>query len=192
MTRIIAGQFAGRRLTVPAAGARPTTDRVREALFSALQHRLGDWSGCRVLDLFAGSGGLGLEALSRGAAWATFVERDRAVLAVLRANIAALDAADRATVVAADALRWLPAPGGPGYDLLLADPPYQVPAGSVAGALGRLEAAGALSTDCLVVVERPSRDSVPPWPSHWAAQDRRRYGETALWFGGTRHDGEDT
>lgn len=182
MTRVIGGKFAGRRLSVPSNGARPTTDRVREALFNTLQHRLGSWAGVRVLDLFAGSGGLGLEALSRGAAMATLVERDRAALAVLRRNVAALGVGGQCTVVAGDALRWQP-PEGTGYDVVLADPPYTVAAVAVADQLARLAAAGALSRDCLIIVERPSRDRTAPWPSDWAAEDQRKYGETMLWFG---------
>lgn len=181
MTRIIGGAYAGRRLAVPDGGARPTTDRVREALFNTLQHRLGTWEQVRVLDLFAGSGGLGLEALSRGAAHVTFVERDRAALGVLRRNIEALGASPSCLLVAGDALRWLPEAAT--FDVVLADPPYSVPAADIAGQLARLTAARALSRDCLVVVERSSRDSASPWPSDWSAEDHRKYGETTLWYG---------
>ncbi len=182
MTRIIGGALAGRRLAVPGSGARPTTDRVREAMFSSLDHRIPDWRDCRVLDLFAGSGALGLEAVSRGAAHATFVERDRAAVRTLRSNIAALAVAQRCTVVAADALRWRPPADAP-FDLLLADPPYDVPATVIAGALARLDACGALSAGALAAVERPARDAADPLPTHWVRADRRRYGATTIWYG---------
>jgi 16S rRNA (guanine966-N2)-methyltransferase len=121
--RIVAGTFRSRRLVAPAGqGTRPTSDRAREALFAML----ADISGARVLDCFAGSGALGLEALSRGAATCTFVERDRAALGALRANVAALAVGDRCAVRAADVRRALRADAAAGrqYDLFLIDPPY--------------------------------------------------------------------
>ena len=121
--RIVAGTFRSRRLVAPAGqGTRPTSDRAREALFAML----GDIDGARVLDCFAGSGALGLEALSRGAATCAFVERDRAAVAALRANVAALDVADRCAVRAIDVRRALRADAAAGrqYDLFLIDPPY--------------------------------------------------------------------
>jgi 16S rRNA (guanine966-N2)-methyltransferase len=123
--RIVAGEFRSRRLVAPAgADTRPTSDRAREALFAML----GDVAGDRALDLFAGSGALGLEALSRGAAFCTFVERDRAALAALRANVAELGVGDRSTVRAGDVRRALRADAAAGrqYDLLLIDPPYRM------------------------------------------------------------------
>jgi 16S rRNA (guanine966-N2)-methyltransferase len=141
--RIVAGQWGGRRLAAPPGrGTRPTADRVREALFSAL----GDIGGARVLDLFAGSGALGLEALSRGAAAATFVERDPKALEALRANVEALGAA--AEIRRRDALQFL-ANAGTGarhYDLALLDPPYDQAArlsDRLGEALGPLLAPGA-------------------------------------------------
>jgi 16S rRNA (guanine966-N2)-methyltransferase len=120
--RIIAGEWRGRRLTAPAgATTRPTADRARETLFSMLTSRMGGFSGLRVADLFAGSGALGLEALSRGAAHCIFVERDRAALAVLRDNIAALGAVD--TDVRAQAVETL-GPFQAPLDLVMMDPPY--------------------------------------------------------------------
>ncbi len=120
--RIVAGSARGRRLAVPeGTTTRPTTDRVREATFNAL-FSLGAIEGSTFCDLFAGSGALGLEALSRGAEHCTFVERDRAALRVLNDNIEALGFADQSTVVSADATRWI---GSAGYfDVVLADPPY--------------------------------------------------------------------
>jgi len=138
VTRIVAGTAGGRRLEVPPSGTRPTSDRVREALFSALEAAVG-LDGARVLDLYAGSGALGLEALSRGAASCLFVEQDRAALDALRANIAKLGA--RADVRAQSVLALGPAPAP--LDLILMDPPYGTGAGSVAlDKLGRLGWAG--------------------------------------------------
>src|SRR3954447_13889694 len=123
--RIVAGEFRSRRLVAPAgADTRPTSDRAREALFAML----GDAAGDRALDCFAGSGTLGLEALSRGAASCTFVERDRAALDALRANVAALGVGDRASVRVGDVRRTLRADAAAGrqYDLILIDPPYRM------------------------------------------------------------------
>jgi 16S rRNA (guanine966-N2)-methyltransferase len=120
--RIIAGEWRGRRIEAPAGSAtRPTADRVRETLFSMLVSRIGSFEGLRVADLFAGSGALGFEALSRGASEATFVDSDRTAIDVLRSNGARLDAVERIRVVPGSALSLPPA--GP-FDLVLADPPY--------------------------------------------------------------------
>lgn len=120
--RVVAGDLRGRRIEAPTSDAtRPTTDKVRQAVFNALGS-LEVVEGARVLDLFAGTGAMGIEALSRGAAHCVFVERDRDALAVLKKNIAALGLADRATVLAVDALSA--AARQPGIDLLIADPPY--------------------------------------------------------------------
>jgi len=181
--RIIAGRAGGRRLAVPPEGTRPTTDRVREALFSSLdtyvREMAGDWSGVRMLDLFAGSGAVGLEALSRGAASATLVERDRRCLEVLGRNVAAVD--PRAQVVGADALTWT-AVGGP-FDLVFVDPPYAHTDDEVRRVLSALIAQHALAVGALVVVERSHR-SQEPWPPAGVEHLRKRdYGDTALWYG---------
>lgn len=121
--RITAGMWRNRPLQVPAgATTRPTSSRTRETLFSMLTSRLGGFTGLRVADLFAGSGALGLEALSRGASFALFVERDACALAALRSNIAALDAGIRAQILAGNVASQ-PAPATP-FDLIFADPPY--------------------------------------------------------------------
>jgi 16S rRNA (guanine966-N2)-methyltransferase len=186
MTRIIAGAARGRRLTVPAAGTRPTTDRVRESLFAALGARLGAWTGRHVLDLYAGSGALGLEGLSRGAAHVLLVERDRRAATVARSNVAAV-ALPGAVVVVADVARLAAAPPAgparPPYDVVLADPPYDVPAASVATVLAGLVEHGWLAPEAWVVVERGARDPASPWPDVLRADGERRYGETALWYG---------
>ena len=171
--RIVAGRWGGRRLTAPRGDAvRPTADRVREALFSILGDAV---PGARVLDLFAGSGALGLEALSRGAASATFVDSSAAALAALRANLDALGA--EAEVRRADALRFLR--GAPGearhYDLVLLDPPYRL-----AERLGR-ELSEALppvlAPSALVVSESDRR---APLPLDLPLRDERRYGDTLI------------
>ena len=179
MTRIVAGSAGGRPLKVPpGAGTRPTSDRVREALFSRLES-LGALDGARVLDLYAGSGALGLEALSRGAASAVLVEAAPRAAAVARANAAALGLPG-AHVVAAKVERYLPGAPAAGFDLVLVDPPYALPEDDLAAVLVAL--APALDPGALVVVERSARGPEPSWPPGWRREDSRRYGETALWF----------
>jgi len=181
VTRIIAGRAGGRRLTVPEGEVtRPTSDRVREALFSTLGS-LTDLDDARVLDLYAGSGALGLEALSRGAAHVTFVERDRRALTCLRANIAATRLGPT-TVRADDAARVLArAPEHP-VDLVLADPPYLTPADRVRAVLDRGLASGWLADGGLVVVERSARAPHPRWPAALRVLQHREYGDTRLWY----------
>jgi 16S rRNA (guanine966-N2)-methyltransferase len=181
MTRIIAGAAGGRRIAVPPKGTRPTSDRVREALFSALSADPG-LDGAAVLDLCAGSGALGLEALSRGAAHALFVESDRRAAGVLRRNVDALGVPG-AVVRVAPAAAVLAAPAGRAYDVVLVDPPYDVPAAEVAGWLSSAEAHGWLAEDATVVVERAGRDGPFPWPAPLRPVRERRYGETSLHVG---------
>jgi 16S rRNA (guanine966-N2)-methyltransferase len=181
MTRIIAGNAGGRRIAVPPKGTRPTSDRVREALFSALEARTG-LDGAAVLDLCAGSGALGLEALSRGAAHALFVESDRRAAAVLKRNVAELGLPG-ATVRVAAAAAVLAAPADRGYDIVLVDPPYEVPAAEVAGWLAAAEAHGWLAADVTVVIERPGREGPFPWPAPLGPDRERRYGDTTLHVG---------
>jgi len=187
VTRIIAGVARGRRLAVPASGTRPTSDRVREALFSALEsewtaHGI-DWSQVPVLDLFAGTGALGLEALSRGAVRAHLVERARSAARILAANAEAVGCPG-AEIVIRDVgqLAALPAPQ-PAARLVFADPPYDWPAPDLARLLDRLRGAGWIADDAVVVVERPVRDPVRPFPADWPEPRRRPYGDTALWYG---------
>ena len=158
---------------------RPTAERVREALFDILLHgaMAAPLDGARVVDLFAGTGALGLEALSRGAAHVTVVEREADVRGVLRANIEALGCTDRATVIAGDATRLSPALAA--CDLALLDPPWR--AGLAAPALDALAAGGWLAEDATVVVEHGADDPVEP-PPRLTLRDSRRYGRTALTF----------
>ena len=181
MTRIIAGAAGGRRIAVPPRGTRPTSDRVREALFSALVAGPG-LGGAAVLDLCAGSGALGLEALSRGAAHALFVESDRRAADVLRRNVAALGLSG-AVVRVATAAAVLAVPAERRYDVVLVDPPYEVPATEVAAWLAAAAAHGWLADDVTVVVERAGRDGPFPWPAPLRAERERRYGDTALHVG---------
>ena len=170
MTRIIAGEARGRRLKVPRGDrVRPTTDRVRESVFAALGS-LTDLGGTAVLDAFAGSGALGLEALSRGAAHATFVERHRPTAAVLRANVAALGFEDRSRIVQTDVLRWLAAHGDEHFDVAFCDPPYDFPVPVWDRLLGRLNA-GILIAEC----DRP----VVTHPA-WIVVSERRWGSTVV------------
>jgi 16S rRNA (guanine966-N2)-methyltransferase len=148
--RIVAGEWRRRLLKAPPGEAtRPTADRTRETLFNMLASRLGDFEGLAVADLFAGSGALGLEALSRGAATCLFVEQDPAAIRALRANIAALRAQDRCAVQAGSVLALGPARQP--YDLLLLDPPYRTGAGAVA--LDRLVRLGWIGDGSWVALE---------------------------------------
>ncbi|MGV0785593.1 16S rRNA (guanine(966)-N(2))-methyltransferase RsmD [Mycolicibacterium sp. XJ2] len=182
MTRIIAGALGGRRIAVPqqrsGGGTRPTTDRVREALFNVLAARI-DFTGAAVLDLYAGSGALGLEALSRGAAEVTFVEADRRAAGVIADNIASLGVSGAtvrhgavADVLAADSPR--PA------DLVLADPPYDVAAPEVESVLSLLTERGWAGPGTIIVVERAASGPPLTWPPPWRAWPSRTYGDTRL------------
>jgi len=178
--RVIAGEAKGRRLVAPKGlGTRPTADRVREALFGIVAPRI---AGARVLDLFAGSGAVGIEALSRGAARAVFVERDRAALAALRQNLARLGFEPRARVIARDAqaaLRDL-ARAGARFELVFLDPPY---AGDLAlrtlAALGKGEH---LAASALVIVQHRAKAELPEAQGSLRRVRVRRFGETALTF----------
>ena len=151
--RIVAGVARGRRLASPAAGTRPTSDRVREALFNSIESRLGALGGLRVLDLYAGSGAVGLEALSRGAAHVLLVEKDRAALEVVRANIAAVRL-DGAVVVSGDVTSLTshapPTQAAAPYDVVVADPPYSLDDVVVEGVLQGLATHGWLDEGSLV------------------------------------------
>jgi 16S rRNA (guanine966-N2)-methyltransferase len=181
MTRIVAGVAGGRRLVVPAHGTRPTSDRVREAVFSALQARR-DLNGVRVLDLYAGSGALGLEALSRGAAHVRFVESDRRVAAVLRRNVEVIGLSGAQVTTGAVQVVLRGDPGDP-YDVVLADPPYALDDATLAGVLGALASGGWLACSALLVVERAAKALPPPWPDGVVALTHRRYGDTAVHYG---------
>ncbi|BBG00627.1 MULTISPECIES: 16S rRNA (guanine(966)-N(2))-methyltransferase RsmD [Pseudonocardia] len=177
MTRLIAGRAGGRRLAVPASGTRPTSDRVREALFSALEHDPG-LDGAAVLDVCAGSGALGLEALSRGAADAVFVESDRRAAGVLRRNLATVGLGGR--VIAAGAGTALGGPAPRPFDVMFLDPPYAVGDAEIADWLTRAAANGWLAPDATVVVERAKAAGGFGWPDGLEPGRSRRYGDTML------------
>ncbi len=173
--RVIAGEWRGRRLTAPRNDAtRPTADRTRETLFSMLTSRVGSFEGLRVADLFAGSGALGIEALSRGAAYCLFGEQDRGALDALRTNIGALGAAPRADVRAGSVLSLGPAPHG--FDLLLFDAPYATGAGAVA--LDKLNRLGWVEADSLISIETSDREDVAV--AGFAIEAERRVGKAKL------------
>ena len=170
--RIVGGRHRGRRLRFPAGvEIRPTPDRVRETLFNWLQPRIVD---ARVLDLFAGSGALGLEALSRGAAHVTFVERERRAASAIDALLKEWQE-PTATVACADALAWLTATPAAAYDIVFLDPPYD--ADVLAAAANDLAARGWLAPDARIYVERRARDPLPALPAGWREQRAGRAGE---------------
>lgn len=178
MTRVIAGRWGGRRLrTPPGDGTRPTSDRVRESLFSSLVSLFGGLDDLRVLDLYAGSGALGLEALSRGAASADLVEADRRAAQVAQQNVRDLGA--DATVHRTTAAAFVGSAAGP-YDLVLLDPPYAVDTADVAAVVAGLDAV--LADDAVVVVERSTRTPFV-WPPGFEGFRERAHGETTVWFG---------
>ena len=183
MTRIVAGSAKGRTLAVPKSGTRPTSERVREALFSRLDH-MNVLEGATVLDLFAGTGALGLEALSRGAARATLVEKASAAARVASANVRATGLPAR--VVTADVRAYLGARSGEALtgenDLVFIDPPYDIPEGDMTTVLSAL--APWVGPDSLIVVERSTRAPAPTWPPFLVLEDTRSWGETVAYFAG--------
>ncbi len=179
--RIVGGSAGGRRLRAPdGRDTRPTADRTREALFSTLA-TLTEPAG-RFLDLYAGSGAVGLEARSRGAAAVTLVEHDPKALRVLRDNLAALDLGE-CTVLAGRVNAVLARGAEKAFDVLFADPPYALPAPELAEVLDLAAAGGWLAPDAVVVVERAGRDPDWVWPDGFKEMQHRRYGEATLWYG---------
>jgi 16S rRNA (guanine966-N2)-methyltransferase len=155
---------------------------VREALFSAVEARLGTLAGRRFLDVFAGSGAVGLEARSRGAAHVTLVEKDRTVARLIEGNARALGFGD-VDVLALRADRLPQAPPDAACDVVFLDPPYDVPAEDVAEVLRRLRETGWVADDALVVVERRGRGKDWAWPAGFDPVQSKRYGDTMLWYG---------
>ena len=196
MTRVIAGEAGGRRLAVPGGmSTRPTSDRAREGLFASVLSELGSLAGKRVLDLFAGSGAVGLEALSRGASHVLLVESDARAVAVIKANMSTVGMAG-ARVRGEKAERLLAGPpGDAAYDFVFADPPYALPAAGVTRVL-ELLTRGWLAPDALVVVERATRSGEIGWPDGYSQGKSRRYGEATFWYGhragvGSKGDNDD-
>jgi 16S rRNA (guanine966-N2)-methyltransferase len=184
VTRIVAGSAKGRRLLVPGHGTRPTSERAREALFSTLASYL-DLAGTRVLDLYAGTGAVGLEALSRGAKHATFVERNRAALDVLRRNIAATGL-DGAELVASSVAAYLGVGGGRPFEFVYADPPYALSEAALIEVLRALADPRWTEPGAIVVVERTTTGGVLAWPVDYEPIKEKRYGRGMLWYGRRR------
>jgi 16S rRNA (guanine966-N2)-methyltransferase len=183
MTRVIAGAVRGRRLAVPAGrGTRPTADRVREALFSSLEALRGPFPGARVLDLYAGSGAVGLEALSRGAAAAVLVESDPAAVRTLRANVETV-ALPGAAVRAERVERTVTGAPSTAYDVVFCDPPYELADEALAAVLEDARHNGWVADGAVVVVERATRGGPWTWPEGFVEERSRRYGEATLWYG---------
>ncbi|HCU92080.1 MAG TPA: 16S rRNA (guanine(966)-N(2))-methyltransferase RsmD [Actinobacteria bacterium] len=185
MTRIIAGAARGRRLAVPKGTVtRPTSDRAREGLFATMTAIFGPLRGVRVLDLYAGSGAVGLEALSRGAARVLFVEADAGAARVIRANLAAV-ALPGGQLICDKVQRFLArGPGAePAFDLVVADPPYAAPGEEVSGMLTALASRAWLAPGALVAVERATRAGPLAWPAGYVPDRSRPYGEATFWYG---------
>jgi 16S rRNA (guanine966-N2)-methyltransferase len=197
VTRIVAGVAGGRRLSVPASGTRPTSDRVREALFSSLETLLPHGlTGARMLDLYAGSGAVGLEAWSRGASRVVLVEAAAAAVKVMRANVASLRDAGRGgggggvgvvggkgkiEVLAVKAEKAAAQLAGSAFDVVFADPPYELPTVQVAGVFATLAQVAAARSGAVVVVERATRDRWE-WPLGYRALHDRKYGDATLHY----------
>jgi len=184
VARVIAGEAGGRRLAVPdGRHTRPTSDRAREGLFATISSMLGSLAGARVLDLYAGSGAVGLEALSRGAEHVLLVEHGARAVRVIRENIDAIGlpgaelAADRVERVLARG------PDKDRYDVVFADPPYALADATVSRVLSLLAEQGWLAPGALVIVERATRSGPVSWPDGVVPDRARRYGEATFWYG---------
>jgi 16S rRNA (guanine966-N2)-methyltransferase len=185
VTRIVAGRLGGRRLAAPPGSrTRPTSDRVREALFNTLQS-ITELAGARFADLYAGSGAVGLEACSRGAAAVLLVESDPAAARTARANIAALGVGTAIRLVVASVMTALATPPGAGgsYDIVFADPPYALTGDQLDALQRALLDGGWLAPGAVLVVERATRSGPVSWVDPLTELRTRRYGETTLWYG---------
>jgi 16S rRNA (guanine966-N2)-methyltransferase len=185
VARVIAGEAGGRRLAVPdGRETRPTSDRAREGLFSTVASIVGPLTGTRVLDLYAGSGAVGLEALSRGAEHVLLVESGARASAVIRQNIEALGLPG-ATLIADRVERVLAhePPGDERYDVAFADPPYAMADAEISRVLSLLADEGWLARDALVIVERATRSGPVRWPDGFVPDRARKYGEATFWYG---------
>jgi 16S rRNA (guanine966-N2)-methyltransferase len=184
VTRIIAGRYGGRRLVAPAGiHTRPTSDRAREALFSSLEAMTG-LSGARFADLYAGSGAVGLEALSRGASHALLVESEARAIQVIRGNIATLGIGTAARLGAGPVRKVVSGPpDGDPYDVVFADPPYAVTDHELHAVQRALLDNGWLAPDAVVVIERSARTPSMSWVDGITPDRSRHYGDTMLWYG---------
>jgi 16S rRNA (guanine966-N2)-methyltransferase len=182
MTRIVAGEHGGRRISAPPGrDTRPTSDRVREALFSTLES-MTDLAGCRFADLYAGSGAVGLEAASRGASAVLLIEADARAARTVRANIAALGLGDRCELVVGRIPAALATSPEPPFDVVFADPPYELAEPDVSELLRTLVARRWLAPAAVVVLERSARSPEPARVEGITPERGRRYGESMLWY----------
>ncbi len=184
MTRIIAGAAGGRRLaTASGRTTRPTSDRTREGLFATVEAICDGLRGAAVLDLYAGSGAVGLEALSRGAGDVLLVESDGRAAQVIRHNIAVVGLAGARLVTDRVERTLARGPDGPPRDFVFADPPYAVGDDEIGSVLAGLLSQGWLAPGALVALERSTRSGPPSWPQGYEFDRSRRYGEATLWYG---------
>jgi 16S rRNA (guanine966-N2)-methyltransferase len=182
MTRIISGDFKGRSIKVPPSVTRPTSSRVREAVFSSLQHTLGSFDGLQVLDLFAGSGALGFEALSRGAIAAVFVESDRSAVTCIEQNAKGLGE-NRFLVQKADVIEFVKSVAShAAADLIFIDPPYALTDEQITALLGDIAKNSWIAINAVVVVERGGKSEVS-WPESFEPLANKTYGDTSIWYG---------
>jgi 16S rRNA (guanine966-N2)-methyltransferase len=184
VARVIAGEAGGRRLAVPGGrDTRPTSDRAREGLFGTITSMVGSLAGAWVLDLYAGSGAVGLEALSRGAEHVLLIEHGARAASVIRENIEAIGLPG--AVLAAGKVERVLArgPEGDRYDVVFADPPYALPEAGVSRVLSLLAGHGWLAPGALVIVERATRSGPLNWPAEFVSAKSRRYGEATFWYG---------
>jgi 16S rRNA (guanine966-N2)-methyltransferase len=183
VARVIAGQAGGRRLAVPdGRNTRPTSDRAREGLFATIVSMVGSLSGSRVLDLYAGSGAVGLEALSRGAEHVLLVESGTRVARVIRANIEAIGLPGAEVVTDRTERVLARRPDHGRYDVVFADPPYALADDEVSAMLQALSDHGWLAAGALVIVERATRSGPFSWPAGFEPDRARRYGEATFWY----------
>ena len=182
MTRIISGKWKSRMLRVPQAVTRPTASRVREAIFSTLTHELGSFSDLNVLDLYAGSGALGIEAISRGAHNAVFVDNDRTAISIINSNLGGLGHVHTQVVKSNVATYIGNSSPAVAFDLVFMDPPYSVVDTVVEDHIADLVAKNWLAQDAVLVIEREA-NSLIEWPAGFDAQEPRIYGDTSVWYG---------
>jgi len=186
VARVIAGEAGGRRLAVPGGReTRPTSDRAREGLFATISSIVGSLAGARVLDLYAGSGAVGLEALSRGAGHVLLVEAGTRAGRVIRANIESLGLPGAQVIIdrTERVLARGPEPAGGRYDVVFADPPYALDGEEVSAMLTALADRAWLAPGALVIVERATRSGPVRWPEGFVQDRARRYGEATFWYG---------
>jgi len=181
---VIAGEAGGRRLAVPPGrDTRPTSDRAREGLFATIVSLTGSLTGARVLDLYAGSGAVGLEALSRGAKHVLLVESGARAARVIRGNIEAIGLPGAEVLIDRVERVLARGPGGDRYDVVFADPPYALAGQEISAMLAALQDRGWLAPGALVIVERATRSGPVSWPTGFEPDRARRYGEATFWYG---------